>query len=644
MPNFIPKQPSAEITSGDVTVNVTGNFVSLSGDEEVFGNKDFVNNVTVRGDLLVSGDTRVTQIVDFTSEDGDISGYVFRGQKGYFDEIVVGSILGAESGGEEGASSGGLDTGPVFVTNVTAVGGVREILESDFGGEIVKKVKTASDEVDVTLLAERGDAQTYKPAVQYLTSGNAGSIQDVDDADLSVNSNGYSFNATLRLDSSAPVTYLFKNGSRQTYLTIEKDVLPVVSAASFEAQSTGTLYPSSVFSAEGGSQTVTQTQVKNGDVVKVSVTATKEVSKLIILSSGALSSKTVNNPTNVDNGDGTFTVESTASVSGSANSSVSKGFLVKVEDSSGNQSATYSSDNQVVTNNSSPSASVSLTYPAGQGAIDDSGESLLLDVSPFDVDFYNLSFNSSVVALESSPSALGAASFSFMGGSASSYTSGQVSFGLFKSSNGKTGSATSPTIKFQPIGDTPALTLSKSIFRSSTGAGMSHSFNISSNQPLDAISIVSLSELSIAMGSLVKNSDTSFSFSITVPDSTPRGGFDFVFDTTKLQGESLNVTKSGQVKGFDSRVVRVFATEYVAEPIGTEVVDSSKLIASAQPVGGNAFSVPFDSSITGPKQDGVSNLDPSFGVVDQNKIVIDNQVITNASNIKDVDITVEEVI
>ena len=71
------------------SVLATGNFVGLIGDEEVFGHKDFINDVTIRGDLLVSGDTRVTQIVDFTSEDGDISGHILRGTTGYFDEVIV---------------------------------------------------------------------------------------------------------------------------------------------------------------------------------------------------------------------------------------------------------------------------------------------------------------------------------------------------------------------------------------------------------------------------------------------------------------------------------------------------------------------------------------------------------------------------
>ena len=71
MAEFIQKNPFGE--------GVVGTFVSLSGDEDVFGHKDFQDNLTVQGDLTVVGDTRISQVVDFTSESGDISGHVFRG-------------------------------------------------------------------------------------------------------------------------------------------------------------------------------------------------------------------------------------------------------------------------------------------------------------------------------------------------------------------------------------------------------------------------------------------------------------------------------------------------------------------------------------------------------------------------------------
>jgi hypothetical protein len=638
MAEFIQKNPFGEGT--------LGTFVGLSGDEDVFGHKDFQNNLTVQGDLTVVGDTRVSQVVDFTSESGDISGFVFRGATGYFDEIVVGSIVGSSAGDSSGETSGGMDTGPIFVKNVNAVGGVEEILESEFGGQVIKKIKTAQAEIDVTILTERGDAQTFKPDIEYSISGNASSSVSVASSSLSDSSNGYSFDLVLRLDSSAPQTYLFKNGGRQTSLIIERDTLPVIAAAGFINQSTGTLYPSATFSAHAGSETVIQTEAKNGDTVKISITANKEIAKLVVLSSGALSSKTVNSPINIDNGDNTYTVETTATVGGAANSSASEGFSVKVEDSNGNESSTYVSDNQITTDNSSPSASVSLTYPGGQDSLDDSGELLAVDVAPSDVDFYNLSFNSSLVSLDSSPANLGGSSFTFVGGSSSDYTSGQISFSMFRSSNGKTATVSSPTIKMQPLGDAPGLSLDQTVFRSSPDAGFTHNFNITPDQPLDSMAIVSMSESSIAMGSLTKNNNTSFSFSITVPDSTPRGSFDFVFDVTKLQGESLQVTKGGEVRGFTSRVIRVFATEYSAEQIGSFVVNTSKLVASVQPVGGNAFSVSFDGTLDGAKQDGASALDPAFGIVGagQGEVVIDNQVITNASSVNDVDVTIEEVL
>jgi hypothetical protein len=73
----------------------SGEYVRLNADEEIFGDKDFINNVTVRGDLNVSGRMNVTEIVDRNVE-GDISGHIFRGDTAYFDKIVVSNLEGAE--------------------------------------------------------------------------------------------------------------------------------------------------------------------------------------------------------------------------------------------------------------------------------------------------------------------------------------------------------------------------------------------------------------------------------------------------------------------------------------------------------------------------------------------------------------------
>jgi hypothetical protein len=115
-----------------------------------------------------------------------------------------------------------------------------------------------------------------------------------------------------------------------------------------------------------------------------------------------------------------------------------------------------------------------------------------------------------------------------------------------------------------------------------------------------------------------------------------------VFQGEKLQTEVFQSTKTGTVRGFVERSVTASATDYLAVPIGVDVYNVNKLVVTAQPAGGNIFSIPYDANISGPKQDGVSNLEGSFGIVNGNEILIDNQVITNAGNILDVIINVEE--
>jgi hypothetical protein len=109
-----------------------------------------------------------------------------------------------------------------------------------------------------------------------------------------------------------------------------------------------------------------------------------------------------------------------------------------------------------------------------------------------------------------------------------------------------------------------------------------------------------------------------------------------------LIGENFEKQDTGTVRGFDARTVRVLATEYLPVDLGVDIFNVNKLSVTAQPVGGNTFTIPYDSGITAAKQDGTSNLEGAFGIVNGSQIVIDNQVITNAGNILDVDLTVEE--
>lgn len=630
MAGFVPKEDA-----------ISGAYIRLSGDDEIFGHKDFINDVTVRGSLNVSGDMRVSQIVDFTSESGDISGHIFRGDTAYFDEIVVGQLSASETtGGSSGETSGGLDTGPVFVRTVNAVNGVREIVESEYGGEIIRKVKTASDQVDVGLMVERGDAQSYKPVIFYSVSGSSDPAEEIDQSSLSLHSNGYSFNSTVRLNASSPRTYLFKNGSRQTYLIIEKDTPPQVISAEFVNRlGTNSFYGTASFNSESGTVSVQQTEARNGDVARVKVVADKPMGQIYI-SGSAVSNKTVNSPSYIDNLDGTYTHEFDVNIS--ASSSVSdRGFTARVNDLVGNPSENYNSDNTIKTNNQSPSGNISISYPNNTGLMNNTTDLVSFNVNANNFDNYNFS-KSGVFVLKEEPVDLVSGPFKFSAENASSRTSGNFSVQLFKASNGRTSSFSSSSVQIQSFGTVPSLNFSPNLFSSSNSGAVLNNVTVSLGEEVDTLSIDSVSDTSISIQNLTKNNNKSFSFQISVDDSSPRGTFTINFTGTKIIGDSFNKSDTGSIRGFNQRTVTAVATAYEPVDLGVEIYQTSKLVVSVQPDGGNSFSVNYDSNITGAKQDGGSNLEAAFGIVDGNKIVIDNQVITNAGNVNDVFITVEE--
>ena len=683
----------------------SGEYVRLNADEEIFGDKEFVNDITIHGDLTVSGETRISQIVDFTTESGDISGHVFRGDTAYFDKIVVGNLEGAEGDGSSGDSAGGINTGPIFVTSVNAVGGVREIVESEYSGAVIKKIRTASDEIDVTLLAERGDAQTYKPAISYASSGGpvssgdrvyvtdqshafygqygivsfAGTVwltidyddppdgisesggalkrseegvkwnrvestynfETIPDSNLSVNSNGYSFNTTVRLDSSSPSTYIFKNGVRQTSLEVEKDTAPEVLEAKFVNKSgTSSFYGTASFSAHDGFKNVQQTEAKNGDSARVYVKSSKPIGQVSI-SGGAVQSRTLNNPSYTDVGDGTYSFEFDVNISGASNSVQVKGFTVIVKDITGNSSSAYASDNSIVTNNSSPSLSLSFSYPNSYNLINNTTDNVDVNTTATDFDFYNFS-KSAVLNFVQIPADINSEPFIVSAENATSLTSGTVSVVLFKSSNGRSTSRSTSAIQIQSAGTIPSLNFSPNLFRSSSAGAQYSNVTVTVGEPLSSLTIKETSDENVNIGSITKINNTSFRFQILISDNTPRGQFSIKFEGTKLIGEVFEKSDTGTVRGFDARTVRVLATEYLPVDLGVDVFNVNKLSVTAQPVGGNTFAIPYDAGITEAKQDGTSNLEGAFGIINGSEIVIDNQVITNAGNILDVDLTVEE--
>ena len=225
---------------------------------------------------------------------------------------------------------------------------------------------------------------------------------------------------------------------------------------------------------------------------------------------------------------------------------------------------------------------------------------------------------------------------------ASNRTSGSMSVTLWKASNGRTSSFSSSSIQIQSFGTTPSLSFSPNTFSSSNSGAVLNNITITLGEEVSDLIVDSVSDVNISVSNLNRVNNKRYSLQLSVSDQTPRGPFTINFTGTKVIGETFPGEDIATVRGFNQRTVKALATAYEPVELGVDIYNISKLTVSVQPEGGNSFSVNYDSAIDGAKQDGSSNLEAAFGVVDNNKIVIDNQVITNAGNVKDVFITVEE--
>jgi len=87
-----------EIIDTTVTGNISGytgifeqlyanNFVYNTGDQTISGNKTFLDNLNISGDLTVAGTIKYNEVIDITTT-GDISGYT-----GYFEKLYADNLV-----------------------------------------------------------------------------------------------------------------------------------------------------------------------------------------------------------------------------------------------------------------------------------------------------------------------------------------------------------------------------------------------------------------------------------------------------------------------------------------------------------------------------------------------------------------------
>lgn len=614
-------------------------YVKLDGDDKIFGHKEFLDNITIRGDLAVSGGMTISDIVDITSGVGDIQGYTFRGTKAYFDEITVGSITNSGDYDGDGADT---DSGPIFITEVTSPDSVAEILESSFNGKIIKKVRTVSDELNVKVLFERGDSQSYVPQVRWFDSSDIDNKNEIDPSDINEHENGYSFYSDINVDSSESRSYIFSNGSRFASLDIERASRPQVNTLKFiNLQDTESIYGVTNFESNLGAITINQTEAKSGDIARVSLNCSV-VPESIRVSGNHFKDQVFSdfNVEFVDDGSGveSFNVELDILVETNTVESRNVKANIVITDSVGNESEVKRTSNNLSVNNGSPFVKMLVSYPSESNLINNTDDIVEVSISDSDYDFYKFETSDSV-KLISAPNNIETGSFQLSGSNATSRESGVLTLILAKSSNGKIASINSDPIEIQSFGSVPTLSFSRSKFLSSPEV---QSVTISSSEELDSIDYVSISSQGISVSEILKVNDKEFTFNLTVTDAAARGQFNLNLISNKIIPESFEQVFVGEVKGFSERTVTALATKYDPVDIGVDVFDVAKLEVSVTPVGGNTFSVDYDSSITGARQDGASPLEAAFGIINNNQIVIDNQVITNAGNVKDVLIKIKE--
>ena len=401
------------------------------------------------------------------------------------------------------------------------------------------------------------------------------------------------------------------------------------------------IYGETVFESNSGQVNIQQTEAKSGDTARLLLNCSA-IPESISVSGNHFKEETFSdfNVEFVDDGTGleTFNVELDVLVETDTLDTKNVKANIVITDAVGNNSEVKRTSNNLSVNNGIPSASMIVSYPNGNNLINNTTDIVEVAVVDRNYDFYRFQ-TSEVLELVSAPDGIQSENFRLSGASANSRTSGVLTLVLLKSSNGRLATIDSEPIEIQSFGSIPTLSFSKNKFASSPDPQI---VNVTSSEELESINLLEIGVEGVSASDVVKVNNKEFSFSITVLDSAQRGQLSLDLVSTKIISESVDQVFNIEVRGFSERVVTALATGYDPVDIGANVFNVAKLEVSVTPVGGNTFSVDYDSSITGAKQDGASPLEAAFGIIDNNKIVIDNQVITNAGNIKNVLIKIKE--
>lgn len=452
-----------------------------------------------------------------------------------------------------GGGSSGASGAAIFVSDVTPDGTGIVALKSWESGDVpaqadIKECTTDTDNVRVHIWAEGGIGD-FTPTITV----NGNTVTNLTQHSSGVRVfEGY---GVVSVTETQTITVTSDTGTSDTVIINRALAGPVVSDITF------------------GSYPGTQTELKAGDTISVSVTVDDTATSVDIKSGGA-NAGNVNTTSFIDNGNGTYTFSGTITISSASG--------LQTVTASGTNSLGTEGDNFVSTetlnlNQTYPTiGTISIVYPNSQGAIKGSEVATVSStVSDFDTINYttstDLSHQGSTTTYEQNKSVQRVSGDYIVSGTNYSITANRAA-------NDAT-TVRNRTVKIVNVAATAAITIDGNPARLRSDAdGESYTVRLTSDQTLSTTPTMDAS-LGGFSGSF-SGSGSVYTKTLSILDSTNRGTGNFSnLNLVGLSGIVGNIISSGNsytVGGFLIRTITFdpFATHM---PIGTSVLDFSKV-------------------------------------------------------------------
>lgn len=439
---------------------------------------------------------------------------------------------------------GGIDGG-IFITDIipTNIGNVGNKVYSN-DGVVLESCVTDTNLVTVYIIAITGHTN-------YIPNCTINGLP----VTLSQNPDRPIFNGSLALDITGKNTIiaLHEDGASDI-ANITMDAKPVIQSALFSSD-----YPGS------------QTELKAGDIIELSVTTDTDVVMVSIEDFGACISQT-------------FSVSGTSFVLPVviANRGVTLQSLhakLKVQKDTGSWSDLFETGNSVNLNNLYPSVSISsIAYPGTQGAIKNSESATVINtISNYDSVIYS-SPNGDLNIANSATFEANKVVTRIAG--TYNLSTQNILISAVRNANGAI-KETSGLVRIVNLAPTISIALPAARLRSGGNNGtvvQQHQITITSNQPL--LSAPSLNVPSGSIGSFT-GSNTTWKAYLSVHDNDTKGIFSFSsLSATGLSGITTSTISTGltyELGGFVFRILTVPAFPNRSAAIGTDISNTSKL-------------------------------------------------------------------